>query len=280
MVDRMQLEIIENSEIVSAQDYCPYGEILRSYTTGADVNSKYRFTEKERDTETNYDYFGARYYDSDLARWLQVDPLADKYPGCLPTVVKKTKEGSPYNYTLNNPLRFIDPDGKNPVNIDREVHKQMNTLLNMAWNESVQIASDVWYNDVPIGLNYIALGTALINPSVSFLASAMSTGITMSKDLKQKGGFTTDSYMSLGTTMLGARTEKVVTVAAAVTQIVYDVKKNDKEITTDAKEKKQKETNQKETNQKEKDNNTKKALEKLKELHTPMSTYKYEDNNE
>jgi RHS repeat-associated protein len=97
----------ENSEIVSAQDYYPYGEILRSYTLGSGANNKYYFTEKERDTETNYDYFGARYYDSELARWLQVDPLADKYPGW-----------SPYNYTVNNPLRFIDPDGNQVVQPD------------------------------------------------------------------------------------------------------------------------------------------------------------------
>jgi RHS repeat-associated protein len=91
----------ETATIVSAQDYYSYGEVLRSYVTGSNYNDKYKFTEKERDTETNYDYFGARYYDSELGRWLQVDPLADKYPGW-----------SPYNYALNNPLRFIDPDGK------------------------------------------------------------------------------------------------------------------------------------------------------------------------
>ncbi len=99
---RMTLD--ENSDIVSAQDYYPYGEILRQYTLGSGANDKYKFTEKERDTETNYDYFGARYYDSELGRWLQVDPLADKYPGW-----------SPYNYTLNNPLRFIDQDGMAPI---------------------------------------------------------------------------------------------------------------------------------------------------------------------
>ena len=87
-------------DIAGAQDFYPYGEILRQYTTGGNVNDKYKFTEKERDTETNYDYFGARYYDSELARWLSVDPLADKYPGW-----------SPYNYCLNNPLIIVDPDG-------------------------------------------------------------------------------------------------------------------------------------------------------------------------
>ena len=86
----------ENAEVVTAQDYYPYGEILRSYSLGG-LNDKYKFTEKERDTETNYDYFGARFYDSELGRWLSVDPLADKYFGW-----------SPYNYTLNNSLNNID----------------------------------------------------------------------------------------------------------------------------------------------------------------------------
>ncbi|MCU7520868.1 MAG: hypothetical protein HF312_11685, partial [Ignavibacteria bacterium] len=56
------------------------------YTNQTD--SRYKFTEKERDLGTNYDYFGARYYDSELGRWHSVDPLASKYPGW-----------SPYNYT-------------------------------------------------------------------------------------------------------------------------------------------------------------------------------------
>ena len=44
-------------------------------------NPKYpqTFTGKERDSETGFSYFGARYYDSDLMTgWLSVDPLADK----------------------------------------------------------------------------------------------------------------------------------------------------------------------------------------------------------
>ncbi|MGD8782613.1 MAG: RHS repeat-associated core domain-containing protein [Ignavibacteria bacterium] len=45
---------------------------------------KYKFTEKERDEESGYDYVLARYYDSKLGIWLSVDPMADKYPGWSP----------------------------------------------------------------------------------------------------------------------------------------------------------------------------------------------------
>ncbi len=97
---RMTLD--ESGEIIGAQDYYPFGEIMRGLPpAGMGTNDKYKFTGKERDEgTTNYDYFGARYYDSELGRWHTVDPLADKYPGW-----------SPYNYTLNNPLNVIDPNG-------------------------------------------------------------------------------------------------------------------------------------------------------------------------
>ena len=89
------------SEIDGYNDYYPYGSIMPGRSSVQSADDRYKFTSKERDTETGYDYFGARYYDSWLGRWLQVDPLADKYPGW-----------SPFNYAKNDPLRFTDPDGK------------------------------------------------------------------------------------------------------------------------------------------------------------------------
>ncbi|MGB3452680.1 MAG: RHS repeat-associated core domain-containing protein [Moheibacter sp.] len=64
---------------------------------------KYKYNGKEWQDELGlglYDY-GWRNYDPALGRWMNMDPLAEKYPGW-----------SPYNYTLNNPVMLVDPDGR------------------------------------------------------------------------------------------------------------------------------------------------------------------------
>ena len=91
--------------VVAYNDYYPFGMLMegRNYASGA-WDAGYKFTGKERDIETNYDYFGARYYDARIGRWLAVDPLAEKYPGW-----------SAYNYCKDNPINRIDPDGERDV---------------------------------------------------------------------------------------------------------------------------------------------------------------------
>ena len=120
----------KNGNIAAAQDYYSYGEILRSYNASSGFEN-YKYTSKERDAESNLDYFGARYYESLTGRWMQVDPMARKYPGW-----------SPYNYAMNNPLRNLDPDGRglNDSNMaaqQRENKKQLEQdkkELKEAWN--------------------------------------------------------------------------------------------------------------------------------------------------
>ena len=94
------------AKVVSASDYYPFGLTMagRNYQ---DSLYRYGFNGKEKDDQgewgsTNYDY-GFRIYNPALGRFLSVDPLAD---------VPKQIGLSPYSAFANNPIIYIDPDGR------------------------------------------------------------------------------------------------------------------------------------------------------------------------
>ncbi len=104
--------------VMERHDYLPFGEELyagtgvrttglRYLTTSDPLSVRQRFTGKERDSETNLDYFGARYFSGAQGRFTSADP----------TFMTKARIGDPqqwnlYAYTRNNPLKYIDPDGR------------------------------------------------------------------------------------------------------------------------------------------------------------------------
>ncbi|WPO81568.1 RHS repeat-associated core domain-containing protein [Chryseobacterium sp. JJR-5R] len=67
-------------------------------------DNPYKFNAKELDAETGFYYYGARYYNPKWSQWYGVDPLAEKMPSW-----------SPYVYTFDNPVNFVDPDGREPI---------------------------------------------------------------------------------------------------------------------------------------------------------------------
>jgi RHS repeat-associated protein len=81
--------------------YMPFGETFVEQRSITSYYTPYTFSAKERDTETGYSYFGARYYDADISVWLSVDPMADKYPSM-----------SAYMYVGGHPTIITDPDGR------------------------------------------------------------------------------------------------------------------------------------------------------------------------
>ena len=73
--------------------------LLRNATTFG--ITPYLFNAKEFDEETGLYYYGARYYEPRLSLWMSVDLLQEKYPNI-----------STYCYAANNPIKFIDSDGR------------------------------------------------------------------------------------------------------------------------------------------------------------------------
>jgi len=80
--------------------YLPNGESFINQRV-TDYDSRFSFSGKEKDIETNYGYFGARYYNSDINIWNSIDPLSDEYP-----------YQSAYSYCGGRPINVIDPDGR------------------------------------------------------------------------------------------------------------------------------------------------------------------------
>ena len=83
--------------------YLPYGELLVDEHSSTE-EMPYKFNGKELDEETGLYYYGARYMNPKTSLWYGVDPLAEKYPSIYS-----------YCYTFNNPVKIIDPDGKEPI---------------------------------------------------------------------------------------------------------------------------------------------------------------------
>ena len=102
-------------------EYTPYGELwIEEVAAGLD-KLPFRFTGKELDEETGLYYYGARYLDPKYSRWLSGDPALNEYipsPGTEPSKlagmggVYNTINLQLYHYSNNNPITYIDPDGR------------------------------------------------------------------------------------------------------------------------------------------------------------------------
>ncbi len=75
----------------------------------------YKFTGKERDSESGLDNFGARYNSSSMGRFMSVDPSRESVSPANP------QSWNRYAYALNNPLAYVDRNGLWPTRIHNEI---------------------------------------------------------------------------------------------------------------------------------------------------------------
>ena len=91
----------EGGSVLQRMNYYPFGGMMASSTGGA--VQPYRYTGKELVRFQGLDWldYGARWYDPAILHWNGVDKLAEKYTSV-----------SPFSFCLNNPIRYVDLDGK------------------------------------------------------------------------------------------------------------------------------------------------------------------------
>ena len=165
--------------------------IMNSYIP---PNIPHSFTGKERDSETGFSYFGARYYDSDiLTGWLSVDPMGDMYPGL-----------SPYAYCAWNPIKLVDPDGETPITAILE------GVTAFAMSAGIDFVDNFIFKGMSAekAFSSINWGTATLDAAttvgLSFFVSGTGSAKAMAKIAKSKGGkLVTEMVQSMVTSISG-----------------------------------------------------------------------------
>jgi len=121
----------DQGKVIERADYLPFGSDRLRITDINTSETDYKFTGKEKDNETGLMYYGARYYDSEIGRFISEDP----WEGDLsdPQTLNK------YAYVLNNPIKFVDPTGGKVELVGREVALP---LLSFAMHTYLKITPD------------------------------------------------------------------------------------------------------------------------------------------
>lgn len=120
--------LVTNHDGVTTQFFLnlPFGETMVEQQDPAYYHNPYKFNAKELDQETGLYYYGARYYNPRLSIWYGVDPLAIYQPVMETEFYGDGQHNggvyfwgnlNPYIYTYQNPIYYIDPNGKQVENL-------------------------------------------------------------------------------------------------------------------------------------------------------------------
>ena len=131
------LELDESANVISYEEYHPFGtSSYRLGTNEAEVQLKrYRYVGKERDEETGLYYYGARYYAGWLGRFISTEPLKEKYPNL-----------STYCYCANNPVKYVDLDGREIVIAHLSEKQQEQYIAQISRLKSENVYFEVLYS--------------------------------------------------------------------------------------------------------------------------------------
>ena len=181
----------DHANITQYDAYLPYGELLVDEHSSSE-ELPYKFNGKQFDDETGLYYYGARYMNPVTSLWYGVDPLAEKYV---------TTSG--FVYTLNNPVKFIDVDGREwTQTTDKNGNTVITVSLNLSFNGDFSAAQME---------NYKTTISSEFNRMISDASDGRMSGVikfyTNNKDIVQSLVLTSEesSLIAGSTTYMGSQ---------------------------------------------------------------------------
>ncbi len=170
-----------NQSVVASYRYDPFGNTISSSGTLADANV-YRFSSKEFHVNSGMYYYGYRFYDPNLQRWLNRDPLAEKghkafRRACVQCNSSLCKELNVYRYCVNSPTLKYDAFGLDAEDCQEQLGKDMADIA----KEGAKCAAE-------------ATGTGLAGAFVSIIA----VGVGWIATETPTGGYVAGGIVAVG----------------------------------------------------------------------------------
>lgn len=145
-------------KVVWKADYKPFGE---EQSVTATTDNDRRFVGKEKDEETGLEYFGARYMNNKTGRFISPDQVRAVDPRTSKTNEKlllNPQRLNTYAYGLNNPYRFVDPDGNFPLDTVWDAGNVIYDVYKRDWTSAAADGAAMLVPYVPAGITKVAKG--------------------------------------------------------------------------------------------------------------------------
>jgi RHS repeat-associated protein len=107
--------------VVERTEFYPFGRLRHEQRDS--FHSAYKFTGKERDKESGLFYYGARYYEPVVGKFVGADPAGSDLDHLQENILPYPQRLNVYAYVANNPFKYIDPDGLKLV-VPKELKKE------------------------------------------------------------------------------------------------------------------------------------------------------------
>lgn len=151
-------------------EYYPYG---KTYVSDGTKTTNYKYTGKEEDSSTGLYFYGARYYDPDLGRFIQPDTIVPN--------PYNPQDLNRYSYCNNNPINYTDPTGHSWKSFWKGVGDWFSGIgKSIIQNPGVFVAALV--GGIAFGMMGAAFAHSFMLPSmsvggVSIMEGALMTGV-------------------------------------------------------------------------------------------------------